>query len=143
MKLNEQEHLKRWLWRIVSLLWAEHKFNCDITGLRKTQEDVNDNACPSRPSISTTNDNTEAVKKMNLDNRRITITEVIDDVGISFGQCQAIFTDVLGKQRAAAKIVPKLLNFEQKQCRIDIFQDVLMTFNDDLDLLKNVITGDE
>ena len=35
------------------------------------------------------------VKKMVLDKRRITITEVADDGGISFGSCQAIFTDVL------------------------------------------------
>ena len=35
----------------------------------------------------------KAVKKMIVDNRRIT-REVADDVGISFGSCQAIFTDV-------------------------------------------------
>ena len=33
----------------------------------------------------------EAVKKMVLDNRRISIREVADHVGISFGSCQAIF----------------------------------------------------
>ena len=33
------------------------------------------------------------------------------------------FTDVLGMKLAAAKIVPKLLNFEQKQHRMDIAQD--------------------
>ena len=33
---------------------------------------------------------------MILDNCRITISEVVDDIGISFGSCQAIFTDVLG-----------------------------------------------
>ena len=38
-------------------------------------------------------------------------TEV--DVGISFTRYQAIFTDVLGMKRVAAKIVPKLLTFEQ------------------------------
>ena len=48
---------------------------------------------------------------MILNNRRITIREVADNVGISFGSCQAIFTDVLGLKRAAAKIAPKLLNF--------------------------------
>ena len=37
--------------------------------------------------------------------------EVTDDVGISFGLCQAIFTGVLGMQRAAAKIVPKFAKF--------------------------------
>ena len=42
-----------------------------------------------------------------------------------------------------AKIVPKLLNFEQKQYRMDIAQDMLMTFNDDPDLQKKVITDDE
>ena len=65
---------------------------------------------------------------MILDNRRITIREVGDDVGISFGSCQAIFTDVLGMKRASAKIVLKLLNFEQKQRRMDIAQVVLLTF---------------
>ena len=51
---------------------------------------------------------------MILDNCRITIRDVADDVGISFGSCQAIFTNVLGMKRAAAEIVPKLLNIEQK-----------------------------
>ena len=44
---------------------------------------------------------------------------------------------------AAAKIVPKLPNFEQKPLRIDSAQEMLTTFNDDPDLLKKVITGDE
>ena len=39
--------------------------------------------------------------------------------------------------RHASKIVPKLLNFDQKQCRMDIAQEVLT------DLLKNILTGDE
>ena len=46
-------------------------------------------------------------------------------------------------KRAVAKIVLKLLNIEQKQRRLDILQEMLMTFNDDLDLLKKVITADE
>ena len=41
--------------------------------------------------------------------------------------------DVLDMKRAVAKIVPKL----------DIAQKILTTFNDDSDLLKKVITGDE
>ena len=40
---------------------------------------------------------------------------------------------------AAAKIVSKLQNFEKKQCRMEM----LITFNDEPDLLKKVITGDE
>ena len=37
---------------------------------------------------------------------------------------------------AAAKIVPKWLNFQQKQCRMEIGQD-------DPDLLKKLITDDK
>ena len=46
---------------------------------KEDQEDVNDDARPCQPSTSTTNENIEVVKKMTLDNRRITITEVADD----------------------------------------------------------------
>ena len=58
---------------------------------------------PGRPSTLTTDENIEAVKKMILDIHRISIREVTDDVGISFGSCQTIFTDVLGMKPAAAK----------------------------------------
>ena len=105
---------------------------------KEGREDVNNDARCERPSISTTDENIEAVKKMILDNRRIAIREVAEEVGISFDSCQAIFTDVLLMKLAAVKIVPKLQNFEQKQCRTDIAQEMLTTFNDDPDLLKNV-----
>ena len=80
---------------------------------------------------------------MILHNRRITIREVAYDVGISFVSCQAIFTKVLVMKPAAAKIVTKLLNFEQKQCHMDNAQEMLPTFNEDPDLLKKAITSDE
>lgn len=36
-----------------------------------------------------------------------------------------------------------LLNFDQKKCRMSIDQELLNDLNDDLDLLKRVITVDE
>ena len=51
---------------------------------KEGQEDVNDVARLGRPSTSTTDENIEIVKKMILDNRRITIRELVDDVGKSF-----------------------------------------------------------
>ena len=45
------------------------------------------------------------MKKMILDNRRIAIRAIVDNVGISFGLCQATFTDVSGMKRKVAKIV--------------------------------------
>ena len=63
---------------------------------KEGQEEVNDDTRPGRPNTSTTGNNIEAVRKINLDNQRISIKDVADDVGILFGSCQAIFTDVLG-----------------------------------------------
>ena len=71
---------------------------------------------------------------MILDNCRITIREVTDDVGILFGSCQAIFMDVLVMKRAAVKIVSKLLNFELKQRLMDIAQEMLTPFNDQIQI---------
>ena len=91
----------------------------------------------ARAHTSTTDKNIEAVKKRILYNLRNTMREVTDDVGISFGSCQAIFMNVLGIKRVVAKIVQELLNFDQKQRRIDIAQQMLTTFNDNLDLVTN------
>ena len=72
-----------------------------------------------------------------MGNRRITIREVAEDVGIS---CHEIFSDNLGMRRVSAKIVLKLLNFDQKNRRMSIAQELLNDVNDDPDLLKRVIT---
>ena len=76
------------------------------------REEVNDDVRPGRPSTSTTNENSEAVKKIVMENHRITITEVAGNVVISVGSCHAIFSDILGLKRVAAKLVLKLLNFD-------------------------------
>ena len=123
---------------LARLLWAEHKFNCGIIVSGRPRR------CQWRcPSTSTTDKNIEAVKKIILDNRGIIIREVADDVGTSSGLCHAIFADVLGMKLAAAKIVIKLQSFEQKQSCMNIAQEMLTPFNEDPNLLKKIITGDE
>ena len=85
----------------------------------------------------------EKVKEMVMNDRRFTIREVADDVGISIGSCHEIFSNTLGMKRVAAKCVPKLLNFEQKQRRMEVAQESLNEVNDDTELLKRIITGNE
>ena len=46
-------------------------------------------------------------------------------------------------KRAAVKSVPNLPDFEQKQSRMVIAQEMLMTFNDDSELLNKVITEED
>ena len=81
---------------------------------KEGREDVTDDTLSGHLSTSKTDDHIEAVKKM-----------ILDDVGISFVSCQAIFTDVLFF------------------ILMDITQKILPTFKDDPDLLKKIITGHE
>lgn len=55
-----------------------------------------------------TSENIEAVKKIMLNNYRITILGDADDVGISFGLCQKTFTDALEKKNS----------IDQNNCRL-------------------------
>ena len=84
---------------------------------------MNADARPRRPSTSTSNENTEAVKKIVMENRQITIREVAENVGISIGSCHAMFSNILGLKRVAAKFVPKLLNSDRltRHCLFVIF----------------------
>ncbi|UYV61216.1 hypothetical protein LAZ67_1003885 [Cordylochernes scorpioides] len=107
------------------------------------REDVNDEERAGRPSTSTTDEKINEVEKMILANRRITVREVDEDLNISIGSCHSIFINDLGMRRVAAKFVPKLLNYDQKQHRMNIANEMLDSVRDDPNLLQRVITGDE
>ncbi|UYV79502.1 CLCN2 [Cordylochernes scorpioides] len=108
------------------------------------REDVNDEErAAGHPSTSTTDEKINEVEKMILANRRITVREVAEDLNISIGSCHSIFINDLGMRRVAAKFVPKLLNCNQKQHRMNIANEMLDSVRDDPNLLQRVITGDE
>ncbi|UYV73040.1 hypothetical protein LAZ67_10001648 [Cordylochernes scorpioides] len=107
------------------------------------REDVNDEERAGRPSTSTTGEKNNEVEKMILANRRITVREVAEDLNISIGSCHSIFINDFGMRRVAAKFVPKLLNCDQKQHRMNIANEMLDSVLYDPNLLQRVITGDE
>ena len=73
----------------------------------------------------------------------MTVRELEEDLGIPLTIVSQILTEDLGKKRVAAKFVPRLLSREQKEFRAAVAQHLLETANNDPDLLKKVITGDE
>jgi len=48
---------------------------------------------PGRPSTSTNDDHVARVRTVIPGNRRLTVREVADEVGISIGSCHQIFTE--------------------------------------------------
>lgn len=96
-----------------------------------------------RPSTTTTPDNVERVRVAIEQDRRLTVRELEDDLGIPKSTIWRILTEHLAMTRVCAKFIPKLLSEQQKNLRLEIAQDNLESINSDENLLKKVITGDE
>ena len=78
-----------------------------------------------RLKTSVSGDNVEIIKEMAMSNRRITVEELAKEISISHESCHAILCNYLKIRRVAAKIVQKLLTFEQKSIRQSISEDML------------------
>ncbi|XP_015367479.1 PREDICTED: putative uncharacterized protein FLJ37770, partial [Diuraphis noxia] len=80
---------------------------------------IEDDHRPGRPSTSKTNDIISLVRDKIRSDRKLTVREVANEVGISIGTCHSILSDELGMKRVSAKLVPKLLTEEQMEHRIE------------------------
>ena len=67
---------------------------------KEGRERVDDLQRSGRPSTSIHDQNINKIKEIVLVNRRLTIRELVDMVGISFGSVQTILGDHLGLRRA-------------------------------------------
>ena len=68
--------------------------------------------CSGRPSTGRTPENVERVRAAINENRRLTVQELEEALGISRTVVSQILTEDLGKKRVAAKSVPWLLSQE-------------------------------
>ena len=96
-----------------------------------------------RPLTSRNDNVINQVRTLVMQDHRITVWELADEVGVSIGSKHTILTVNLGLRRVSAKFVPKLLTMEQKQLRLEITQDMLDCVESDSNFLNTVITGDE
>jgi hypothetical protein len=96
-----------------------------------------------RPSTSIDDDHVNKVKQIVLQNRRVSAREIARDIGIPKTSVHRILTDILQMARVSARIVPKELNFLQKQRRMDVANEMLSVVQNDSTFMKRIITGDE
>ena len=75
--------------------------------------------------------------------RRMTVREIADACGIFVGSCNAILTDDLHMKCVCAKFWPRLLKDDQRQQCQSIAGDLLERSCEDVQFLKNIVTGDE
>jgi len=104
---------------------------------------VGEDPRPGRPSTSTNDDHVERVRAVISGDRRLTVREVADQVGISIGSCHQIFTVKLHMRRVSTKLVPRLFTDDQKENRVEISQELLANANGNENFPKYIITRDE
>ena len=83
-------------------------------------------------------DHVEKVLAVIRQNRRLTVREAAEEVGICNSSCHLILTGKLKKRRVAAKFVPRLLTYAQKENRVTVSQELFDRSNVDENFLKNV-----
>ena len=76
---------------------------------------VGEDTRPGRPSTSTDDDHVERFRAVIRGNRRLTVPEVADEVGISIGSCHQILNKKLQMRRVSAKFVPRLLTGSERE----------------------------
>ena len=84
--------------------------------------------------------NINKIKEIVLGNRRLTIRELVDMVGISFGSVQTILKDHLGLRRVKSRLVPNFFNFFEKERRVQACEAILSDYQG---VYKQIITDDE
>jgi AraC-like DNA-binding protein len=92
-----------------------------------------------RPSTSLNANVIENVRSLIPEDRRLTIREIADEVGISTDSAHSILTEDLHMCIVVARFVPKLLLQEQQQLRLEVARDMLECANGHPEFLKIVI----
>ncbi|XP_043257532.1 protein GVQW3-like [Colletes gigas] len=111
--------------------------------LKEGREEVQNLLHAGRPLIVSTDENIEKIKKMVIDNRRLSVREVAHEVEMSHMSVHNISTEVLAMRRVAARLVPKELNFLHKEHRKAVAEDMISRASSDFTFMKRIITDDE
>lgn len=110
---------------------------------REGQEELDDDTRSGRPVTATTPENIEQVRLIINDDSRVTIKEIQEQTGLTYGTTQRIIKDHLQLTKITARYVPKELTDFQRNERVRICRENLRKFKDGTWRLCNAVTGDE
>ena len=90
------------------------------TRFKTGRTSVDDDEHTGRPTSCTTPETVARIQELVRQDRRRTIHDIAEEVGIGYGTCQRVLTEEVGVHRVAAKFVPRILTADQKQQRINV-----------------------
>ncbi|GFQ66084.1 histone-lysine N-methyltransferase SETMAR [Trichonephila clavata] len=108
------------------------------------RQQVEDIPRAGRTRTATTDANVGKVDDMIRANRRITIDEVAEELGISHERAQNIIHDILRYRKVSARWVPRQLTSTHQEQRMVVSLEHLVRYHEDgSDFLFRIVTGDE
>jgi len=107
------------------------------------REFVEDRKHSGQSTTCTTLEMIAKVCEIILEDRKQTIHNVFNCIGLSYGSRQCILADELNMRRIAAKFVPRLLKNDQRDHRVQVCTKPQKAVRHDPNFLPRVITGDE
>jgi transposase len=107
------------------------------------RQSIESDARTGRPATSNNDIITNKVRDLIKQDRRLTVREIAEEVGISCGSCHSILTKNLNMKRLCAKFVPRLLTDEQRDQRRFIASDLFERATEDAGFMSNIVTCDE
>lgn len=88
-----------------------------VAEFRKGKESLEDDLRSGYPATATTKENTDHVHHMVMDNRRLTINQIINAINISHERVENVLYNELDMSAVSARCVPCPLTFDQKYPR--------------------------
>ena len=105
---------------------------------------VHDEPRSGRPSMSSDRNIVRQIESFIMEDRRVTISNIVEKVGISRGSIYNIIHDELHMNKVSARWIPRLLTPLQKQNRAECSQQLLDMCNTDEDnFFSRLVTVDE
>jgi hypothetical protein len=118
--------VKEWFWQFIEV-WSS----------------VEGDECSGRPSTMWNHMMIDRVHSVVLDDQRINITELFDQLGLLFCLVHSILMEDLGVKCISVKFVIKLLTVKQKKTCLAVARDLQEFADQDTNLMKTIITSDE
>ena len=117
------------------------KWSAEFT---RGRDSLEDGPRPGRPADVISQEMINRVKRLVLNNCRIKVAEFASECGISNGSVYTIIHEHLGMSKVYARWVPRNLNMQDRQQRVESSQELLEVYNaNPEDFHTRLVTGDE
>ena len=120
--------------------YSSGKWSAEFKRGRDSLEDPR----PGRPAYVISQEMIERVERLVLNNHRIKVAELASECGISNRSVYTIIHEHLGMSKVSARWVPRNLNMQDHQQRVESSQELLEVYNaNPEDFHTCLVTGDE